>query len=95
MLAHFNMGCVLERMGKRRAAIKELEHAVDLRPDSADAHLNLALLYEADGQSQKTRDHLTQYFACNRKASGRNLRVPNCLPREERVRGKIMPFRRG
>ena len=30
VLAHFNMGCVLERMGKRRAAIKELKQAVEL-----------------------------------------------------------------
>jgi len=57
----FNLGCVLEQLGKTLEAILHLSRAVELVPSLADAHLNLALAYEKNGQAHNALRHLSLY----------------------------------
>jgi tetratricopeptide (TPR) repeat protein len=46
----FNLGVVLEDLGRCAEAIKAYEHALQLEPTLADAHFNLARQYEQVGR---------------------------------------------
>jgi tetratricopeptide (TPR) repeat protein len=61
-LAHFNHGCVLEQLGDVDAAIRSFLRAVELAPNLADAHLNLALAYDSRGEKQRVLEHLSLYL---------------------------------
>jgi tetratricopeptide (TPR) repeat protein len=97
-LAEFNLGCVLEQLGKTPEAIAHLLRAVELAPSLADAHLNLALAYEKNGQVQNALRHLSLYvryepngpwaeFARSRISKYRP-------PSPSSPSGKLTPFRR-
>jgi tetratricopeptide (TPR) repeat protein len=51
-------------LGNRRGAIVEIERAVTIDPSRADAHLNLALLYDREGEKDRMREHLQEYLLC-------------------------------
>jgi tetratricopeptide (TPR) repeat protein len=98
-LAEFNLGCVLEQLGKTAEAIVHLSRAVELSPSLADGHLNLALAFEKNGQAQDALRHLSLYvryepngpwadFARSRIAKYRPPTSPSPTT------GKLTPFRR-
>lgn len=57
----FNLGVVLEDMGKLDEAISAYQSAITEDPNLADGHFNLARLYEAQGKEQHALRHLGQY----------------------------------
>jgi tetratricopeptide (TPR) repeat protein len=57
----FNLGVVLEDLGKIDDAIDAYQHAISEDPTLADGHFNLARLYEAQGKEQHAIRHLGQY----------------------------------
>jgi tetratricopeptide (TPR) repeat protein len=48
-------------MGRRPAALQAYREALALQDDLADCHYNLALLYEAAGQTRAALRHLNAY----------------------------------
>lgn len=57
----FNLGVVLEDLGRLDDAIGAYQSAVKEDPNLADGHFNLARLYEAQGKEQHALRHLGQY----------------------------------
>lgn len=57
----FNLGVVLEDLGKIDDAIEAYQGALGEDPNMADGHFNLARLYEAQGKEQHAIRHLGQY----------------------------------
>ena len=59
--AAFHLGIALEDLGKMNEAIEAYRRAVENDPYFADAHLNLARLYEKAGKKTAARRHLKSY----------------------------------
>ena len=57
-LPWYNLGVLLEDTGRPAEARECYEHAVAADAGFADAHYNLALLYEAGGRKQDAFRHL-------------------------------------
>jgi DNA-binding transcriptional MerR regulator len=57
----FNLGVLLEDLGRTQAALEAYQTAVGEDPALADGHYNLARLYESLGQPQHAIRHLGQY----------------------------------
>jgi tetratricopeptide (TPR) repeat protein len=57
----FNLGVLLEDSSRNEEAIAAYQQAVGADPDFADAHFNLARLYEALGKPQHAIRHLGVY----------------------------------
>jgi tetratricopeptide (TPR) repeat protein len=57
----FNLGVLMEDLGKPDAALEAYHAAIAEDPNLADCHYNLARLYEAQGKSQHAIRHLGQY----------------------------------
>jgi DNA-binding transcriptional MerR regulator len=57
----FNLGVLLEDLGKPDAALEAYHAAISEDPNLADCHYNLARLYESQGKSQHAIRHLGQY----------------------------------
>jgi tetratricopeptide (TPR) repeat protein len=60
-LLHFNRAVALEDMGKIDDAISEYEHCIKLAPYEADAHYNLARLFDTKGDLQSALRHWNAY----------------------------------
>jgi tetratricopeptide (TPR) repeat protein len=60
-LLMFNLGVVLEDLGKTGAAFDAYQAAISEDPNLADCHFNLARLYESMGRQQHAIRHLIQY----------------------------------
>lgn len=71
VLGHFNLAVVLTDGGDRRDAIDAYERVVTLAPSFAEAHCNLAALYEAEGQEAEAIQH---YAAAKRLLRGKRPR---------------------
>jgi tetratricopeptide (TPR) repeat protein len=67
----FNLGVVLEDLGKLDDAINAYQGAITADPTLADGHFNLARLYEAQGKEQHALRHLGQYRRLVNSAEGR------------------------
>lgn len=67
-LLMFNLGVLLEDLGQTDAALESYQVAVTEDPDLADAHYNLARLYEALGKPQHAIRHLGQYWRLTKGA---------------------------
>jgi tetratricopeptide (TPR) repeat protein len=67
--AQFNLGVLLEDTGRVAAAIDSYLAAIALDPALADAHYNLARLYEIQGNAPHMLRHLRQYRALLAAAS--------------------------
>jgi|GEM_PF-4512874 tetratricopeptide (TPR) repeat protein len=61
-LAWFDLGGVLEDLSKQDMAISAYERAVALVPHYADAHYNLALIFQKRGQKSEALKHWTAYL---------------------------------
>jgi len=61
--ALFNLGVLLEDTGRATQAIESYLAAIAIDPDLADAHYNLARLYELHGNQPHMLRHLRQYRA--------------------------------
>jgi tetratricopeptide (TPR) repeat protein len=59
--ALFNLGVLLEDTGRNSEAIDSYLAAIGIDPDFADAHYNLARLYEIQGNQPHMIRHLRQY----------------------------------
>lgn len=57
----FNLGVLLDDLGRMDAALETYQLAVAEDPNLADCHYNLARLYEAMGKSQHAIRHLGHY----------------------------------
>jgi tetratricopeptide (TPR) repeat protein len=57
----FNLGVLLEDQNRRAHAISTYREALDLDPTLADAHFNLARLYEREHNKRETLKHLLAY----------------------------------
>ena len=55
---HFNLGVLLEELGRRDEAVLAYRQAILRDPDFADAHCNLGLLLESVGSRQEAVRHL-------------------------------------
>ena len=62
----FNLGVVLEDLGRMPDAIEAYERALSLEPACADAHYNLARLHDAAGRTQDSLRHLLAYRRLSR-----------------------------
>ena len=60
-LLHFNLAVLLDDLDRADEAINEYEAALRVDPDLADAHYNLALLYEEQGEAKQALRHMSQY----------------------------------
>jgi Tfp pilus assembly protein PilF len=61
-LAHFNLGSVLEEVGRLEAARLHLRNAVRLDPGYPDAHYNLAFVCEKLGAQNEAHRHWQAYI---------------------------------
>lgn len=57
----FNLAVLLEDMGRPGEAMQAYRQALDLDPDLADAHFNLARLHELAGNRRESFRHLLAY----------------------------------
>lgn len=60
-LLHFNRAVALEDLGKTNDAIVEYERCLELAPSEADAHYNLARLFDGKGDLQSALRHWNAY----------------------------------
>lgn len=60
-LLQFNLGIACEDIGRHDEAVQAYGEALSLDPGMADAHYNLARLYEARGQSARAIRHYNAY----------------------------------
>jgi tetratricopeptide (TPR) repeat protein len=65
----FNLGCVLEDLGETQAALASYQDAAAQDPGLAEAHYNLARLYESQGRRQDAFRHLCAYRRLARRRS--------------------------
>ena len=67
----FNLGVLLEDLGKTGDAIDAYQSAITEDPTFADGHFNLARLYESLGKEQHAIRHLGQYRRLMNTPEGR------------------------
>jgi tetratricopeptide (TPR) repeat protein len=60
-LLHYNLGVLLDDMGRKPEAREAYEAALRRDPAMADAHYNLALLCEELQQPREAIRHMAQY----------------------------------
>src|SRR3974377_1151023 len=65
-LAHFDLGNVLDEVGRLPEAIAAYRTAIQLAPTYADAHYNLALAYERQKQPRRALPHWKTYAKLDR-----------------------------
>ncbi len=63
----FNLGVLLEDLQRKPEAAEAYRGALRADPKFADGHYNLALLYEASGQTKDALRHLAQYRRLTRR----------------------------
>jgi tetratricopeptide (TPR) repeat protein len=60
-IAHFNTGCVMERLDRTDAAILAYHEALTHDATLSEAHYRLAVLYEHEGRELDALRHLKHY----------------------------------
>jgi tetratricopeptide (TPR) repeat protein len=78
VLAYFDLGNVLDELGRLDESIAAYLKAVTLSPRYADAHYNLALAYERTGQNRQALRHWHAY-----------IKLDNRGPWADHARGQI------
>ena len=56
--AHFNLGAEYEKAGRTEEAVREFEETLKGNANSAEAHYNLAVLYESMNKGDKAILHI-------------------------------------
>lgn len=60
---HYNLAVILVSQGNFEAAVREYERALRVRPDDAEAHYNLAVLYDTEIKNRpKALEHYRRYI---------------------------------
>jgi tetratricopeptide (TPR) repeat protein len=60
---HYNLAVILTEKGEYAAAIREYEKVIESRPEDADAHYNLGILYDDHlKDSINALEHYRQYI---------------------------------
>jgi len=59
-LTYYDLGIALGRRGDQQGEIANLQEAIALQPDYADAHLNLGITYARLGNATRAKRHLQQ-----------------------------------
>jgi tetratricopeptide (TPR) repeat protein len=59
-LTYYDLGIALGRSGDRQGEIQQLQQAIELQPDYADAHLNLGITYARLNNLAPAKLHLQQ-----------------------------------
>ncbi len=63
---HYNLGVILSRQKDYRRAAVEFRKVIELRPDDADAHYNLGVIYaEHVPNRSKALAYFRKYLALN------------------------------
>lgn len=62
VIVHYDLGIVLDALGKKKEAIGEHLKALALDPRHADAHYNIALVYAEMGEDRKALKHYVHYL---------------------------------
>lgn len=63
---HYNLGVTFQEANKWERAIIEYERVLEVKPDDADAHFNLALIYETvKNDRDKALYHYEKYLGAN------------------------------
>ncbi len=60
-IGNYNIAVALEELKRGAEALLRYQRAVKLDPTFADAHYNLAILYERDGNDRAALRHLSRY----------------------------------
>ncbi len=60
-LLHFNFGVLLDDFDRADEAVAQYQAALRADPELADAHYNLALLFEELGEAKQALRHMSQY----------------------------------
>jgi tetratricopeptide (TPR) repeat protein len=94
-LAHFNLGCMHDRLGDGGAAIDEFRAAIAHSPHMADAHLNLALAYEKSQRMADSLQHLSLYLRYEPQGPWADFARLRLRDSRGQSSGKVTPFRRG
>jgi tetratricopeptide (TPR) repeat protein len=79
-LAYFNLAGVLKQKGDRTGAIAAYTQAIQRQPDFLDAHEQLALLYDAEGDTTMAFRHGAASYKLKRQYTRRR-RLPAQRPR--------------
>jgi tetratricopeptide (TPR) repeat protein len=61
-LAHFNLGNICEELDRLKEAIDHYQIAISLQSSYADAHYNLALVFERQGEPMLAAKHWRTYL---------------------------------
>jgi len=60
---HYNLAVILTKQNNFRAAIREYEKVLELKPDDKDSHYNLAIIYdEYMKDNKKALEHYRAYL---------------------------------
>ena len=60
---HYNLGVILTKQNNFRAAIREYEKVLEIKPDDVDSHYNLAIIYdEYMKDNKRALEHYRAYL---------------------------------
>jgi tetratricopeptide (TPR) repeat protein len=59
-LAHYNLGTVLDGLGRSREAVVHYQRALELKPDYPEPHNNLGVILAAEGKFHEAIEHYRQ-----------------------------------
>lgn len=96
---HYNLAVILTGQGQHEAAVREYERVLQVRPGDADAHYNLAVLYDTEFKDRaKALEHYRHFLEASPEGADTNrvrlwikekefegrLDHPSILPKEEK-----------
>lgn len=89
---HYGLGNVLA--GNRpQDAIQAYRRALDLKPDYADVHLNLATLLLRQGETEDAVTHYHQALRCNPRLAIAHYNLANALMRQGKIREAVESYK--
>lgn len=83
------MGVIYWEMKNNAQAIAQLKVAIAVKPDYADAHYLLGLIYEAEKNNKSAKEHLQRYL--NLEPAGRFAKTSEKLLKDISTKKPPMP----